>query len=74
VTKLLRALLALAVDEREERASRTPGAPRTELILAAAGLDSTEIAVLTGKQPGSVRMALSRARKSGPNKRDASDG
>jgi DNA-directed RNA polymerase specialized sigma24 family protein len=73
-TKLLRALLALAVDEREERLTANPGARKTELILDAAGLDSSEIAALTGKQAGSVRMALSRARKGGQARWDSGDG
>jgi len=62
-TKLLRALLMLAIEERSAR-SEPPGAPKIELLLDAAGFDSSEIAALTGKQAGSVRMALSRARKS----------
>jgi DNA-directed RNA polymerase specialized sigma24 family protein len=66
--KLLRALLALAVDEREERIVRQPGAQKTELILDAVGLESSEIASLTGKQAGSVRMTLSRARKGAAKK------
>jgi DNA-directed RNA polymerase specialized sigma24 family protein len=72
--KLLRALLALAVDERDERVARQPTAQKTELILDAAGLDSAEIAALTGKQAGSVRMTLSRARKSGAGKKEKPDG
>jgi DNA-directed RNA polymerase specialized sigma24 family protein len=72
--KLLRALLALAVDEREQRLTADSGARKTELILDAAGLDSSEIAALIGKQAGSVRMTLSRARKGGSKKQDNGDG
>jgi DNA-directed RNA polymerase specialized sigma24 family protein len=61
--KFLRALLALAVDDRERRLASDPSARKTELILDNAGLDSSEIAALVGKQAGSVRMTLSRARK-----------
>lgn len=74
-TKLLRALLALAVDEREARVEASPGAPKIEVLLASAGLDSTEIASLTGKRAGSVRVALSRARKTGAKtKKESGDG
>lgn len=73
IAKLLRGLLALAAHEREERQASAPGGRKTELILDAAGLDSSEIAALIGKQPGSVRMALSRARKAGEGARGASD-
>lgn len=73
-TKLLRALLSLAVDEREQGLTTNPGARKTELILDAAGLDSSEIAVLIGKQAGSVRMTLSRARKGGSKKQENADG
>lgn len=73
-TKLLRALLALAVDEREQRLTADSGARKTELILDAAGLDSSEIASLIGKQAGSVRMTLSRARKGASKKQENGDG
>jgi DNA-directed RNA polymerase specialized sigma24 family protein len=59
---LLRALLVLAIDERESR-PRPEEAARTEVLLASAGLGSGEIAQLTGKNPSSVRVTLSRARK-----------
>ena len=61
---LLRALLLLAIDERE---ARPPAAEetRTEVLLAAAGFGSAEIAQLTGKNPSSVRVTLSRARRKG---------
>ena len=71
--KLLRALLALAVDERENSPTTPAGARKTELILHSAGLDSSEIAALTGKQAGAVRMMLSRARKAGSKKAKAAD-
>lgn len=61
---LLRALLVLAIDERESR-PRIEEDVRTEVLLAAAGLGSTEIAHLTRKNPSSVRVTLSRARKKG---------
>lgn len=59
--QLLRAILALLIDERESREIEPP-ARRTEVLLADAGLGATEIAQLTGKQSAAIRMALSRAR------------
>lgn len=59
--QLLRAILALLIDERESRGIEPP-TQRTEVLLANAGLGATEIAQLTGKQPAAIRMALSRAR------------
>lgn len=63
VATLLRALVALAIQDREERTSVSPGGPKTEVILSGAGLDAPLIASLMGKTPASVRMAISRARK-----------
>ena len=63
MTKLLRAILVLAIDEREAR-PEAAGAQKIEVLLDSAGFDSSEIAALIGKQAGSVRVALSRARKS----------
>jgi hypothetical protein len=68
--RLLRALLALAVDDRERRVASEPQARKTEVLLDGAGLDSAEIAMLVGKQPGSVRMTLSRARRTPSPKED----
>lgn len=61
---LLKALLAVAVDLRERTLGTEPGARKTEVVLATAGLAPAEIARLLGKTSGSVRMTLSRARKS----------
>ncbi len=60
---LLRAMLALMVDEREARATDRPGQAKTEILLADAGLAASDIATLLNKQPGAVRMTLSRARR-----------
>jgi DNA-directed RNA polymerase specialized sigma24 family protein len=61
---LLKAMLAIMIDERESRPPEQRKR-RTELVLAEAGLGPAEIAELTGKQPAAVRMALSRARRAG---------
>lgn len=64
---VLRAILAVLVDERE---SRTPdaGQIRSELVLADVGIDYRDIASLLGKKPDAVRMLLSRARRT-PDKK-----
>jgi DNA-directed RNA polymerase specialized sigma24 family protein len=59
---LLRAILALLVDDRESHAADRPGQAKTEVLLADAGLGAGDIAVLLNKKPEAVRKALSRAR------------
>ena len=54
-------ILALLVDERETRNGEA--ARKTEVVLADAGLNSEEIATVTGKSPEAVRKAIERARK-----------
>lgn len=61
---LLRAILTVLIDEREQRGAERPGQRRTELILADAGLPPATIAQLLGKNSDAVRMAIARARKS----------
>jgi DNA-directed RNA polymerase specialized sigma24 family protein len=63
VEALLRAMLALMVDEREHRAIDRPDQAKTEVLLADAGLGAGDIAPLLNKQPNAVRMSLSRARR-----------
>lgn len=63
VDDLLRAMLALMVDDREARAADRPGQIKTEVLLAEAGLGAGQIATLLNKQPGAVRMTLSRTRR-----------
>jgi DNA-directed RNA polymerase specialized sigma24 family protein len=61
-SRLLLALLTLAVDERERHANETPNQVKSEVLLARAGLSSAVIAELVQKQPGAVRTTLSRAK------------
>lgn len=63
VEGLLRAMLALMVDEREARTADRPGEAKTEVLLAEAGLGAGEIATLLNKQSAAVRKTLSRARR-----------
>jgi DNA-directed RNA polymerase specialized sigma24 family protein len=59
----LAGILALLVDERENRPSSEDRAMRkTEAVLANAGLSIEEIAMVTGKNYNAVRMAIARAR------------
>lgn len=53
-------ILALLVDEREERLKESKLAKKTEVLLGAAGLSVEDIAAATGKNPGAVRMAIRR--------------
>ena len=58
---LLRALVALAVDQRE--ATLDGDRRKTEVLLADAGLTPRQIAALVDKNEGAVAKAISRARK-----------
>lgn len=61
VVDVLRAILAVLVDQRDALAAERPGQPRTEVMLASAGLTHQTIAQLLGKNPDAVRMAIARA-------------
>jgi hypothetical protein len=52
----LRALLALLISERDENSTRS--APRTETVLARAGLGDADIAAVTGGDPTDVRAII----------------
>jgi hypothetical protein len=56
-------ILALLIDEREERMRSDKDGVRTELLLARAGLSIEEIATVTGKKYDAVRMAIRRGKK-----------
>lgn len=60
---LLRALVALAVDEREATVAKGEGRRKTELLLSDAGLTARQIAALVDKKEGAVLKSISRARK-----------
>jgi DNA-directed RNA polymerase specialized sigma24 family protein len=55
-------VLALLIDEREERTRENQDAVKTEVLLADAGLSIEDIAKATGKKYDTVRMAISRGR------------
>jgi DNA-directed RNA polymerase specialized sigma24 family protein len=65
---LLRALVALAVDQREADFQKDSGRRKTEILLSDAGLGPRQIATLVGKKEGAVAKAILRARKSGAAK------
>lgn len=58
----LAGILALLIEEREERGREGKSAEKIEVLLSKAGLSNEEIAAVTGKQPSAVRMAVSRAK------------
>lgn len=59
----LSGILALLIDEREERTLGDNSAAKTEILLAQAGLSIEEIATVTGKKYDTVRMAITRGKK-----------
>jgi DNA-directed RNA polymerase specialized sigma24 family protein len=56
-------ILALLIDEREDRTQTQKSAAKTEVLLSQAGLSIEEIAAVTGKKYDTVRMAISRGKK-----------
>jgi hypothetical protein len=58
----LAGILALLVEEREERTKGDKNAEKIEVMLSNAGLSNENIAAVTGKQPDAVRMTLARAK------------
>lgn len=59
-------ILALLIEEREERTKGDKNAEKIEVLLSKAGLSNEDIAAVTGKQPDAVRMTIARAK---PKKR-----
>lgn len=55
-------VLALLVADRQER-GHADDAPKTEVLLDSAGLTTSTIARLLGKNEGAVRKSVQRARK-----------
>ncbi|MEX2645050.1 MAG: hypothetical protein WD249_02185 [Gaiellaceae bacterium] len=55
-------ILALLVDERETRIKSDKDAPKTEVLLANAGLSIEDIAAVMGKKYDAIRVSLSRSR------------
>lgn len=56
-------ILALLIDEREERTRDKKESVKTEVVLAQAGLSIEDIAAVTGKKYDTVRMAIARGKK-----------
>lgn len=56
-------ILALLIDEREDRTREQKDAAKTEVLLAQAGVSIEEIAAVTGKKYDTVRMAITRGKK-----------
>jgi DNA-directed RNA polymerase specialized sigma24 family protein len=68
--KVTAAVLALLAEDRETRIDDKHEPRKTEAVLAGAGLTSTEIAHLLGKNQGAVAKTItrSRAKKKGSKK------
>jgi DNA-directed RNA polymerase specialized sigma24 family protein len=58
----LMGVLALLVEEREQRIENDRDAIKTELVLSRVGMSSDDIAAIMGKNRDAVRKAISRAR------------
>lgn len=58
----LAGILALLVDERENRISGQKDVLKTELLLKSAGLSVDEITAVTGRKRDAVRKTIERAR------------
>lgn len=56
-------VLALLIDEREQRIGNDKSAERTEVLLARVGLSVDDIAAAMGKKPDAVRMMIARRGK-----------
>jgi hypothetical protein len=59
----LAGILALLVDEREQRVKDNKEAAKTEVLLGRAGVPTEHIESLTGKNAGAIRKAIQRAAK-----------
>jgi hypothetical protein len=64
--QLLMAVLAVLIDEREQRIATRDTGIKTEVLLTRLGLSSTLIGRLMGKQPAAIRVTLSRVRARAP--------
>ena len=56
-------VLALLIDEREQRIGNDKSAERTEVLLARVGLSVDDIAAAMGKKRDAVRMIIARKGK-----------
>jgi hypothetical protein len=56
-------VLALLIDEREQRNGNDKSAERTEVLLARVGLSADDIAAAMGKKRDAVRMMIARKGK-----------
>jgi DNA-directed RNA polymerase specialized sigma24 family protein len=60
--KSLAGILALLIEEREQRATGDKKATKIEILLSRAGLSNSDIGAVTGKNAGAVRMVIQRAK------------
>lgn len=70
---LLLGMLTLMIDDRERAVRSDPGQPKTEILLASAGLTYQQIAAMMNKSPDAVRMMLARLRKGSAGKKPKID-
>lgn len=58
----LAGILAVLVEEREQRVDGDKDATKIEVLLSRAGLSNEDIAAVTGKKADTIRVALHRAK------------
>lgn len=60
-SKALAGILALLIEERQERVAGDKDATKIEVLLAGAGLANEDIAAVANKSPDAVRKTIERA-------------
>lgn len=60
-SKALAGILALLIEERQERVAGDKNATKIEVLLAGAGLSNEDIAAVANKSPDAVRKTIERA-------------
>jgi DNA-directed RNA polymerase specialized sigma24 family protein len=61
-SKAMAGILALLIEEREERLAGDREATKIEVLLARIGFSNEDIATVTGKKPDAVRKVIERAK------------
>jgi hypothetical protein len=62
-SKAMAGILALLIEEREERLAGNKEATKIEVLLARIGFSNEDIAAVTGKKADAVRKVIERAAK-----------
>jgi hypothetical protein len=60
--KSMAGILALLIEEREQRVTGDKSATKIEVLLSRAGLSNPDIVAVTGKNADAIRMVIQRAK------------